>query len=84
MLLGITPVFDAGDGLQYGYQWWAGKIDALGAKQDWSAGFGNGGQRLFIIPNLDMLVVITAGDYNKPIGLKNYQLFNRIVSTVQK
>ena len=75
---------DTGDGLQYGYQWWAGKVDAMGAKHDWSAGFGNGGQRLFLIPDLDMLVVMTAGDYNKPIGMKNHQLFKRIVSTVQK
>jgi CubicO group peptidase (beta-lactamase class C family) len=75
---------DTGDGLQYGYQWWAGKVDAMGAKHDWSAGFGNGGQRLFLIPDLDMMIVMTAGDYNKPIGLKNYQLFKRIVSSVKR
>ncbi len=75
---------DTGDGPQYGYQWWAGKIDAMSAKHDWAAGFGNGGQRLFLVPDLDMLVVMTAGDYNKPIGMQNYQLFKRIVLTVQK
>lgn len=51
---------------QYGYQWWVGKVDALGAKQNWSAGFGNGGQRLFLVPDLDLVVVVTAGAYNKP------------------
>lgn len=75
---------DTGDGLQYGYQWWAGKVDAMDAQHDWSAGFGNGGQRLFLVPDLDMLIVMTAGDYNKPIGRPIYQFFKRITSTVQK
>jgi CubicO group peptidase (beta-lactamase class C family) len=71
-------------GWQYGYQWWVGKVDALGAKQDWSAGFGNGGQRLFLVPELDLVVVITAGAYNKPeIGREAYQLFKRVVGAVR-
>jgi CubicO group peptidase (beta-lactamase class C family) len=74
---------DTDDGLQYGYQWWAGNVEAMGAKHAWSAGFGNGGQRLFLIPELDMLVVMTAGAYNKPIGRQNYQYFKRIASSIQ-
>jgi CubicO group peptidase (beta-lactamase class C family) len=72
-------------GWQYGYQWWVGKIEALGAKQDWSAGFGNGGQRLFLVPELDLVVVMTAGAYNKPeIGREAYQLFRRVVGVVRE
>jgi CubicO group peptidase (beta-lactamase class C family) len=72
-------------GWQYGYQWWVGKVEALGAKQDWSAGFGNGGQRLFLVPELDLVVVMTAGAYNKPeIGREAYQLFRRIVGVVRE
>jgi len=60
----LTPHVETGDGLQYGYQWWSGMVDAAGGKQRWHAGFGNGGQRLFIVPALDLVVVINAGGYD--------------------
>ena len=37
-------------GWQYGYHWWGGKIETVHEKRDWSGGFGNGGQRLFLVP----------------------------------
>jgi CubicO group peptidase (beta-lactamase class C family) len=49
-------------GLRYGYQWWLGNLVATG--KPWYAAFGNGGQRLFVIPSLNMLVVVFAGNYN--------------------
>ncbi len=49
-------------GLRYGYQWWIGALVANG--KPWYAAFGNGGQRLFVIPSLKMIVVILAGNYN--------------------
>jgi CubicO group peptidase (beta-lactamase class C family) len=49
-------------GLRYGYQWWLGQLAASG--RPWWAAYGNGGQRLFVIPGLKLVVVIFAGNYN--------------------
>jgi hypothetical protein len=32
----------------------------------WIAGIGLGGQRLFVIPDLDVVVVTTSGGYSSP------------------
>lgn len=72
-------------GLQYGYQWWTGTVEWQGKKLAWGAAFGNGGQRLFVVPDLDMTVVITAGAYDDPkIAPRVNALFKDIISTVQK
>jgi CubicO group peptidase (beta-lactamase class C family) len=59
-----TPRFDAGGSLQYGYQWWSGTSPfGAGRTVDWIAAFGIGGQRIFIVPTLDLVVVTNAGLY---------------------
>ncbi|MDJ0958603.1 MAG: serine hydrolase [Arenicellales bacterium] len=51
--------------VKYGYHWW---LPRQGYK--WSDGLvgaqGNGGQRLAIFPYYQLVVVITAGNYNQP------------------
>lgn len=49
--------------IEYGYHWWLGKSKANG--QRWIGAIGNGGQRLYVIPSVRLVVVITAGNYNK-------------------
>ncbi len=51
------------DGTQYGYQWWTGTVPWKGRPLAWRAAFGNGSQRIFIVPELDLTVVVTAGAY---------------------
>jgi len=81
----LRPHIAAGDGLEYGYQWWIGTVDWRGRQLSWSAGFGNGGQRLFVVPDLDLTVTMTAGAYNDPqIRRTADGVFRRIVTTVRE
>ena len=58
--LQIEPGFD------YGYQWYLGTIveEADGRPVRWVGGIGNGGQRLFVMPDLDLVIAIAAGNYD--------------------
>jgi CubicO group peptidase (beta-lactamase class C family) len=53
-------------GTGYGYLWWLGPGCETSPPTPWFAGFGNGGQRLFVVPSRDLVVVITAGLYDDP------------------
>lgn len=80
------PHIDTGiePGLQYGYQWWLGKVMAGGTEQPWIGGIGNGGQRLWIVPGLDMVIVTTAGDYNQRASWKQAEtLLEQVMAAVQ-
>jgi CubicO group peptidase (beta-lactamase class C family) len=60
----FAPHAHVEEGLDYGYQWWLGRLSGSG--QPWIAGFGNGGQRVIVVPGLHLVVAITAGNYNQP------------------
>lgn len=58
------------DGGCFGRQWYAGRTgvggDAAVRPFDWHLANGNGGQRLMLLPALQALLVVTAGNYNQP------------------
>ncbi|NVN85358.1 MAG: serine hydrolase [Rhodopseudomonas sp.] len=68
----ITPVVSADEVRRYGYQWFVLDI-GFGKPKGWAIGRlermwtaqGEGGQRLFIIPALQLVIAITAGNYMK-------------------
>ena len=70
-----SPMVDVDEIRQYGYHWYLGKFAftvSTGPRWDrsrlehfWSA-IGNGGQRLFVFPGLELVVAITAGNYDAP------------------
>ncbi|MBN8988617.1 MAG: serine hydrolase [Rhizobiales bacterium] len=62
--------------LYYGYQWWLGRSLLNGRELTWIAGFGSGGQRLFIVPGIDLVVVVNAFNYRSPIPIA---ILNRLV-----
>ena len=76
----VTPHLN-GEGLYYyGYQWWLGRTMLRGRNLIWSAGFGFGGQRLYVAPELDLVVMINAGHYGGPLqGAIPLGIFTRLV-----
>jgi CubicO group peptidase (beta-lactamase class C family) len=68
----ITPVVSVDEVRRYGYQWFMLDI-GFGKPKGWAVGRlerlwmaqGEGGQRLFIIPALQLVIAITAGNYER-------------------
>lgn len=57
-----------GEGLFfYGYQWWLGRSFVNRREIKWISAVGWGGQRMYIVPSLDLVVVVMAGLYENPI-----------------
>ena len=51
-------------GVDYGYLWWIKYIEADGVKYSGQAAQGNGGQKIYIWEEQNMVTVITGGNYN--------------------
>ncbi|HEV7347741.1 serine hydrolase [Telluribacter sp.] len=51
-------------GVDYGYFWWIKYLDADGVRYFGKAAQGNGGQKIFIWEEQNMVTIITGGNYN--------------------
>jgi len=51
-------------GVDYGYLWWLKYLDADGVRYYTKAAQGNGGQRIYILKEQNLVTVITGGNYN--------------------
>jgi CubicO group peptidase (beta-lactamase class C family) len=79
----LAPHIAGQDLYYYGYQWWLGR--SLVNQQDlgWAAAVGLGGQRIVIVPALDLVVVVTAGMYKNPMqGRVPLGILNRVLHAV--
>jgi CubicO group peptidase (beta-lactamase class C family) len=64
----------------YGYQWWLGRSLVDGRDVPWICAMGHGGQRVFVVPALDLVTVVTAGLYaDAAHGRLPLVIFNRYV-----
>ena len=50
----------------YGYLWWRPYLQVAGGRHHGYLATGNGGQKIFLWPTLDLVVVMTGGNYNTP------------------
>ena len=50
--------------MDYGYLWWRPYLEVPGGRHYGIMATGNGGQKIFLWPALDLVVVMTGGNYN--------------------
>jgi CubicO group peptidase (beta-lactamase class C family) len=70
----------------YGYYWWTDRVSFDGKTLDVVAALGNGGQRIFVVPKLKLVVTTFAGGYNDTdsrIAMKAI-LTDRILPAMQR
>lgn len=78
----LAPCAAGGD---YGYHWWSGSVWIDGREVGWQGALGNGGQRLFLVPALDLVVAATAGEYNDgTIGRVQRRLLEQVVAATSE
>ena len=64
----------------YGYFFWLGRSLVDRHEIQWAAAVGLGAQRVFIVPELDLIVVMNAGLYQSPIqGVVAIRVLNQYV-----
>jgi CubicO group peptidase (beta-lactamase class C family) len=65
----FRPAVTINEYRKYGYHWYLGELNSdppvASRKQRWIGGIGYGDQRLFVFPDLELVVVITAGNYDR-------------------
>lgn len=73
-------------GEAFGHHWWSGTVWVRGKEVAWHGARGNGGQRLFIIPGLDLAVAMTAGEYddNGSVGRVQLHLLQQVAAATRE
>src|SRR5581483_5183363 len=71
--------------LSYGYLWWRGSAAFKGRAVDYIGAFGRGGQSIRIVPELDLVVAVTAGyyqDYSPRAFQLQYGVFRDVLQSI--
>ena len=67
------------DGEDYGYAWWLADLSTpAGPIRVWYAS-GNGGQTLFVVPELELVVAFTGRNYNSPKARLPFQILAQVI-----
>ncbi|MGY4479710.1 serine hydrolase [Bradyrhizobium sp. USDA 3364] len=73
------------DNQSYGYLWWLGRSQFNGRAIQWVGALGRGGQSIRIVPELDLVVVVTAGyyqDYSPQAFKAQYGVFRDVLRAI--
>lgn len=78
-----SPVVAIDRGRSYGYHWYMGDVRVGSTPQPlhWKGGIGWGGQRLVVIPTLDLVVSMNCGNYRKS-GMEQSGVLNVVLTEV--
>jgi CubicO group peptidase (beta-lactamase class C family) len=79
----LTPAVTIADGRRYGYHWYlsASPVGTSQHRERWVGGIGWGGQRLYVFPELDLVVAQFCGNYEKP-GTEQRRINDAIIAEV--
>ena len=72
-------ILNENDGVYYGYLWWIMEIEKNGEKIKVIYSGGSGGQYMFIIPQINMILAFTGENFNNQ---KEYMLFDIVKEIV--
>jgi len=83
----LAPSSTIGD-QRYGYLWWhqwlGARTPAGSQRVDMLVATGNGGQKIYLVPSLDMIVVLTGGSYNVDQSPATQLMVNEILPAALK
>jgi len=80
-----TRKIKATDDQSYGYLWWLGRSPHNGRQLQWVGALGRGGQSIRIVPELDLVVAVTAGyyqDYSPQAFKLQYGIFRDVLRAI--
>jgi CubicO group peptidase (beta-lactamase class C family) len=66
-------------GKPYGYLWWRTRFPHRGSQVSAVFAGGNGGQYIFVIPELELVAVFTGGNYNSKKAQRPFRLLERYI-----
>ena len=67
------------NGRQYGYLWWRQPVPYRGGQVVVIFAGGNGGQYIFVVPELELVAVFTGGNYNSRKAQRPFQIMNKYI-----
>lgn len=79
----LTPRVAADENRRYGYQWYMGDVEFRTRSgvhlEHWVGAFGNGGQRLFVFPEIELIVVTTFNNFTPDQGIPPVRVLREAV-----